>query len=170
MASLKVYTLIIALAVLPRAWAHNGEDHGAPTANTGSFASLPRALAKGDALELVAVGDPRGLTLYLNELETNAPLKQAQVDLEVDAHAIPLTPGGEGVYQSTLKLKPGKHALVITVTSTATSDLLETTLTMPDPNSKPAAQASTPWGLLFGILFGVVAFLWSGLLMLRSRA
>lgn len=170
MTSLKVYTLIIALGVVPQVWAHNGEDHSAPAANTGTFATLPRAVAKGDVLELVAVADPRGLTLYLNDLNTNTPLKQAQVDLEVDSHPAPLTPATEGVYQSTLKLASGKHVLVITATSATTSDLLETTLTIPDPAAKPKTRPATQWGLLLGSILGVAAFLWGGLIVLRSRS
>ena len=71
--------LILSLTLSSLSWA--GEGHGDVKANA-SATSTPRFAAVSDALELVGVLNGKQITLFLDRLETNEPVKEALIELE----------------------------------------------------------------------------------------
>ena len=106
--------------------AGEGHDHGdAATAATGS--ALPRFAAVSEIFELVGVLDGKQLTLYLDRFADNAPVRGAQIELDIAgvkfmAEAAKGQPG-EDTYQVTLQDAPKPGVLPITATVTAGNDV-----------------------------------------------
>ena len=62
--------------------AGDGHDHGdAAPAATGT--ALPRFAAVSETFELVGVLDGKQVTLYLDRFADNAPVRGAQIELEI---------------------------------------------------------------------------------------
>ncbi len=76
-------SFLIALALALPAMAHEGEDHGAPAeAAPTDVGRAPRAATATETFALLAVGGRDGLTLYLDEVATNAPVDGARIDVQ----------------------------------------------------------------------------------------
>ncbi len=164
--------LATALSTAP-AWAHGGEDHSHPEdaakAATPSTPQGPRASAQSEEFELVATLADKQLTVYLDHYASNAPVADAQIELESGAakHVARQTQPGVYVLPGAAFAKPGKYPLVFSIQTSASADLLTATLAVAQPAAeaaKPVAQAldrRIVWGaagalLLAGI--GVVLF------------
>ena len=106
--------------------AGEGHDHGdAATAATGT--ALPRFAAVSEVFELVGVLDGKQLTLYLDRFADNAPVRGAQIELDIAgvkfmAEAAKGQPG-EDTYQVTFQDAPKPGVLAITATVTAGSEV-----------------------------------------------
>ncbi|MBI4755703.1 MAG: hypothetical protein HY778_09875 [Betaproteobacteria bacterium] len=156
--------LILALALAGTARAHGGEDHGdagpAPT-----VAVAPRAEAHSEALELVAVLGGAQLTAWLDHYATNDPVQGAEVELESGNYKTAGKPVGEGVFtfDAGPLAQPGEHALVFTVQTADSADLLQGVLRI---GPAQAAQetprpAMTPWlGGAAGVLVAGAGLWW----------
>lgn len=144
---LSLAALLASLQALP-AFAHAGEDHGdAPHPLATVQPLAPRAEAKSDEVELLAVYDNGQLTLYASHFATNAPIADAQIEIESGTHKAVATPIGEGVYLAAAPwlAQPGKHGLIATIESKGVSDLLETSLEIAD--TQQAAHAAHQRGV-----------------------
>lgn len=105
--------------------AGEGHDHGeAPAAAAGP--ALPRFAASSELFELVGVLKGRELTLYLDHADSNAPVKNAKLELEFGTRKLTPQPHGDGEFELTLDAqpKPGVIAVMATVTTASDSDLL----------------------------------------------
>lgn len=112
------------LAAAP-ARADDGHDHGkAPAAASGP--ALPRFAASSERFELVGVLDGRQLTLYLDHADSNAPVRDARLALELGSAKLDPAPHGEGEFEVTLDEAPpaGVTAVSATVTTPGESDRL----------------------------------------------
>lgn len=128
-------SLIAALAMLFTtlpAWAHEGHDHGAAPAATEAGWS-PRATARSDDFDLVAAMDGGQMLLWLDRGSDNAPVVDAQIEVEAGAWKGVARPAGDGSYRVDAAglARPGSHQLVFTVQAGPVVDLLPATLVLP---------------------------------------
>lgn len=123
------------------AWAHGGEDHGADAPPTASASLAPRASAQTEDFELVAQLQGTTLTLTLDRFATNAPVVDAQIEVEsgtvLKEVAKQIAPGVYAVKADALAT-PGKYPLSFSVQAGDTSDLLAATLDISPPREKLA--------------------------------
>lgn len=167
MTRLAVTTLAL-LTFAASAFAGPGHDHGdeaaAPTAP-----AVPRLVAEGSDLELVATPKGHTLTIYLDRKTTNAPVDGAKI--EVMGEGIPQSvaeESGKGTYEIEGEWvdAPGSKALTFVVSAGAEMDLLAGTLVIPSEEHDHGSATSTwttlvanprLWGM--AILLGVAGFL-----------
>jgi len=126
--------------VLMPAQAGEGHDHGeAPAAAAGP--ALPRFSASSELFELVGVLKGRQLTLYLDHAASNAPVKDARLELELGGRKLSPKAHGEGEFEVTLDEapKPGVTPITATVSTASDSDLLAGELDLHE-----AAHAEAP--------------------------
>lgn len=131
--------------------AHGGEDHGEAAAPVPAAAAAPRASAQTEEFELLAVFEGKRLLLTLDRFATNAPVVDAQIDIEsagiLKAVALPVSPGvyavtvPEGVFA-----KPGKYPLEITVQAGEIADLMSASLEITPPASPGGIQGGSQGG------------------------
>lgn len=164
--------LCVALACASlSAWAHGGEDHGADAPPPVGSSVAPRAYAQTEDFELVAQLQGTTLTLTLDQFATNAPVADAQIEVEsgttLKAQAQQIAPGVYTVRADALAT-PGKYPLSFSVQAGDTADLLATTLDTTAPVQAPAHvhgwSERVTWALAAVVL---VAGL--GLVALRRR-
>jgi RND family efflux transporter MFP subunit len=109
--------------------AHEGHDPGAaPKAPPAAAAS--RAEATTEQFELVAVARSQILELYLHDAATNAPIADAELEIETPSGPVKATVGSDQVYRlpAPFLAKPGQVALVASVTRGQATDLLPLSL------------------------------------------
>ena len=146
----------------------HGHDHGAPAAASGP--ALPRFSAVSEAFELVGVVSGKQLAIYLDRFEDNAPVKDADVNLEIGGAKVALKRLVDGEYEATLaeELKPGVIAVTATVAAGKDTDILAGDLDVHEPASAHASQARN-WRSYAAWVAGALAVL-GGLAWLRRRA
>ncbi|MBA4342300.1 MAG: hypothetical protein C0423_09120 [Methylibium sp.] len=107
------------------AQAGEGHDHGeAPAAAAGP--ALPRFSAASELFELVGVLNGKQLTLYLDHAASNAPVKDAKLELELGGRKFSPKAHGEGEFELTFDEapKPGVTPVTATVSTASDADLL----------------------------------------------
>ena len=112
------------MATMP-AQAGEGHDHGeAPATAAGS--ALPRFSAGSELFELVGVLNGKQLTLYLDHAASNAPVKNARLELELGGRKFSPTAHAEGEFEVTLAETPktGVTPVTVTVSTASETDLL----------------------------------------------
>lgn len=117
---------LIAILLFPQsAWAGPGHDHGGESAATPGI-TLPRFTAVSEQFELVGVINGKQLTLYLDHADSNAPVKDARLEVEFGGNKLKLEAHGEGQFEAVLAetLKPGVYPVAATVEAGKLSDLL----------------------------------------------
>ncbi|HSV57345.1 MAG TPA: hypothetical protein VLJ19_00490 [Variovorax sp.] len=146
----------------------HGHDHGAPSAASGP--ALPRFSAVSEAFELVVVVSGRQLAIYLDSFEDNAPVKDADVDLEIGGAKVALKRIADGEYEGTLaeELEPGVIAVTATVAAGNDTDILAGDLVMHGPATAHDSQARS-WRAYAAWVAGALGVL-GGLTWLRRRA
>ena len=151
------------------ALADAGHDHGAtPSAISATLA--PRIEAQSESFELLAVLESGKLTLYLDRFATNEPVSNARIEIESGAFKVLAQPGAGSVYTAPGEAfaNPGQYPLVFTIQAGDGSDLLNGTLSVPQPAGQSAhGHGWTEW--LVWIASGVVAVLGAAWLLLRRR-
>ena len=118
------------------AWAggdgSDGHTHAAPVpvGPAPVATASPRVSTETDLFELVGVLDGKVLTIYLDQFGTNAPVPQAQIEVESGAWKAVATEVSPAVYAVPVELltQPGKHPLTITVQAGDRADLMNATL------------------------------------------
>ena len=107
------------------------------------------------------------LTLYLDHADTNAPVKDAQLELEFAGTKLKVEPHGEGEFEATLPAapKPGVIAIAAVVVAGHQTDLLAGELDLHDDKAETAASNAIdgrqvlPWAGGMIALAGLIAFL-----------
>jgi hypothetical protein len=117
-------TCMLLLGAAP-ARAAGGHDHGDAPAVVADSA-LPRFAATSELFELVGVIDGRKVTLYLDYSATNAPVKDARLELEIGGQKLTVSPHAAGEFEATLAqaLPVGVTSVTATVITPKDSDLL----------------------------------------------
>ena len=160
--------LLLAAPVL----AHEGHDHGTPEATAPDWA--PRATARSQDFDLVAVLAGDQLVLWLDRARDNAPLAEASIEAESGAWKGVATAAADG----SLRLPagplatPGRHELVFTVQAGDAMDLLPATLVVPGSAAATSGTAGGYRGWVAGglavALLGAVG--WRGYRHSRRQA
>lgn len=113
---------VIAAMLLPSlARAGEGHDHG-DAAPVASGPSLPRFAAVSDAFELVGVLNGKQLTLYLDRAADNAPVTEAQIELEIGGAKVKAEKH-EDAFEVVLADAPKPGVLPITATVTVGNEV-----------------------------------------------
>lgn len=135
----RFFLCMLMLLVPWAAWGHGGEDHdhgdGAATALPTEIA--PRAVARSDDFELVAVLADGRLTLYLDRNADNAPVAGAALEVESGAFKAVAREVAPAVYvvPGDNFAKPGNYPLMFTIQAGETADLLSATLELAAPEA-----------------------------------
>ena len=140
----------------PAARAHEGHGEEAPAQPAQA---IPRVVAEGSGLELVATAEGHKLTIYLDRSATNAPVEGAKIEVMGDG----IPPGsavkdlGSGIYETEGEWvdAPGAKPLTFLVVDGETSDLLAGVVTIPDEagheETEPALWANPVIWLWLGV-------------------
>lgn len=148
---------LLLLLQLPPAWAGPGHDHGdAPAAAPGVAA--PRFAASSELFELVGVLEGKRITLYLDRAADNAPVTDAQIELEIAGTKLKVEKH-EDVYEAVLPAEPKLGVLPITATVTAGNevDLLAGELDLHEAAHADEATHLHSWNEYAGWAAGALA-------------
>lgn len=140
----------------------HGHDHEATPAASGP--ALPRFAATSADFELVGVLDGRALTLYLDRYADNAPVLDAEIELDLGGTVVTAT-AHDDHYEAMLPAEPAPGALplVITISTADAVDLLDGQLEVPAHDDAHAdAPATGSRGLAGWIVAGLLAAGWIG--------
>lgn len=152
------------------AWAHGGEDHSHEIAPAIVGDVAPRAAAQSEAFELVAVLADGRLTLYLDRYADNAPVPDAEVEVESGAFKAVAAQVAPGVYSvpGQVFVQPGRHPLTISVQAADAADLLTAALDLAPPAA--GIEHARSWGewTVWGAS-GVLLLAGAGLVAVRRR-
>lgn len=152
------------------AWAHGGEDHGDGAAAAVANDIAPRAAAQTEEFELVAVLADGKLTLYLDRYADNAPVPDAEIEVEsgtFKAVAVQVAPGVYALPAEAFS-KPGKYPLIVSVQAGENADLLSAALDIAEPVATAGhARAWTAWAA-WGAA-GALLLIGTALLALRRK-
>lgn len=157
----------------PGAHGPGGEHLDGPAQVLSAGSSVPRVEAKSETFELVARIEGGALSILIDRYDTNEPVLEANVEVEVGAlrqkAAFRREQGDYAVTDPkviSLASSPGSHALVFTVNAGKDSDLLEGTMQVaahgwPGAASAPGTYTSMAAWIGGGVLAigGVGAFL-----------
>lgn len=162
------FTTAVFVLCFGLARAEEGHDHGDASAPAGGPLQ-PRFTAASETFELVGVLSGRQLTLYLDRVADNAPVPNAQIELEVEGAKYKADERGDAVYQVVLKDEPKSGVLPITatITSGADSDLLVSEFDLHQAAHVDAAPSARLWSRWVGLVAGGVAAL--ALLVFATR-
>jgi len=113
----------------------DGHSHGEAAKPAMTIDVAPRTSAQSDEFELVAVLAAGKLTLYLDRYADNAPVPDAEVEIESGAFKAIAAQIAPGVYSvpGQAFAQPGKHQLTISVQAGDAADLLTATLDLALP-------------------------------------
>lgn len=114
-------SVIAAVLLPPPAQAGDGHDHG-DSAPVAGGPALPRFAAVSETFELVGVLNGKRITLYLDRSADNAPVTDAQIELEI-AGAKFKAEKHEDAYEVVLAAAPKPGVLPITATVTAGNEV-----------------------------------------------
>ena len=161
----------VALSIMAlSAWAHGGEDHGDGAVPAMAGAAAPRAAAQTEEFELVAVLAEGRLTLYLDRYADNAPVSDAEIEIESGAMKAVAAQIAPGVYAAPGEAfaKPGKYPLTVSVQAGESADLISAALEIAEPataaGSAQAGRARAAWAAAAALLLAGAA-----LVALRRR-
>lgn len=124
--------LLVLFAMAGQARAHEGHDHGDAPPPPASAA--PRAEARSDLFEIVAVLSPDGrLWLYLDRYATATPIENATIQISVDGREVGATHTGNAVFVAAdpAFTQAGTINMALTVTAGDDIDLLPLSLEVP---------------------------------------
>jgi hypothetical protein len=176
LAALSLAALLLGTGM--RAIAGDGHDHGdAAPAATGT--ALPRFAAVSETFELVGVLDGKQVTLYLDRFADNAPVRGAQIELDIAGVKFKAEASkgqqGEDTYQVTLKdaPKPGVLPITATVTAGTEVDLLAGELDLHEEAHTEEPVHARSWkelaGWAAGGLVALAALVFGGRRLMSAR-
>ena len=90
-----------------------GHDHGDETPAASASAS-PRFVAVSESFELVGVLDGKQITLYLDRADTNAPVKDAKLEVEFGGAKLKLEALAPGEFKAVLNEAPKPGVIPVT--------------------------------------------------------
>jgi membrane fusion protein, heavy metal efflux system len=165
--------LLAVFGVTP-SFAGEGHDHGEAKSEAGQSAA-PRFYAISDDFELTGIVSEKAITLFLDNTDTNEPVKKAKIDLEIDGQKMPVTVNDKGEYEVLLSkpLSADQHTISATVSAGDKVDLLAGDLDLHSPNDKSPEPAKGFMAKLdmkqLGIGATVLLFVLGAIAMLKRR-
>ena len=169
MKQLRIYFLALGLVLTGTARAggdsSDGHTHAEPEKPVVSADVAPRASAQSEEFELVAVLASKKLTLYLDRYASNAPVADAQIELESGAVKIVAVQTEPGVYvlPGDPFSRPGKYPLVFSIQTADSADLLTATLEVAPPVAAVPAKTQDKrivWGAAGALLLAGIGVTW----------
>ena len=107
------------------AWAGEGHDHDQATPASAGKAS-PRVSSSSDLFELVGVVERSQMVIYLDRFESNAPVLNAAIEVDMDGTKAMAKAQPDGTYHFSHAAlgRPGSWPISFTVTAGSDADLL----------------------------------------------
>ncbi len=137
--SLRIASLLFALAAPSAALAHDGHDHGAPPPPVSATVA-PRADASSADLEMVVVARGAALEILIDRFRDNAPVTDAVVEVDGPDGVVKASPEADVYRIAAPWAMPGRSFdLAVTVQAGDIVDVLTTTLSLPAVEPKPVA-------------------------------
>ena len=168
----------VTLLASPGAHGPNGEHLDGPIAMAN--AAELRFETHSELFEIVGRLQPAALVFYVNRYESNQPVLEAKLEVELGAlKAMAAYLAADGSYQVTDKAlldelsKPGRHAMVLTLLAGSESDLLDANLTIASAVKVPADSAwrsAAGLAALLVVLLGAALFFWRRRTSRRQRS
>ncbi len=123
----------LVLALASPALAHEGHDHGPPAVELPT-SNQPRATVASEDYEIVAVLKGEELFIYVDRFADNSPVTEARLTVTFGPTDIQTKLMPDGVFKLESKglRRPGKHELIFAVEEGSKSDLLITSLEVPE--------------------------------------
>jgi RND family efflux transporter MFP subunit len=171
LASALVAAALIAGTAAGTAQAHEGHDHGAPTAASPASVAA-RGEAASENFELVAVAQGAELIVYLDRFASNEPVANATIEVETPEGPTKAEAKDDGTYRlpAPWLTKGGHLDLVFTVTADNAVDILPVAIDVPadgangghasatlTERARALLAPGTIGTLLVGILIGAAA-------------
>ncbi len=134
-------------------------DHG-PASPAAAGPALPRFAATSELFELVGVLNGRQLTLYLDRAADNAPVTEAQIELELAGTPLQVERHGD-VFEARLAAEPAPGVLPVTATVRAGADvdLLAAELDLHEAAPADEHAHGRPWPVYAGAAVAAAAVL-----------
>ncbi|NOT15544.1 MAG: hypothetical protein HOP21_08230 [Methylotenera sp.] len=128
------------------AQAHGDEDHGTAPA-TVAVGGAPRIAVHSDLFELVGIVENGAMTLYLDRYVDNAPVTDANIEVETGSEKLIATANPDGTYRAVAKAfaKPTEIPVTFTITAGSDSDLLAGDLVVADAHADDSHNAVSPF-------------------------
>lgn len=144
-----------------------GHDHGDETPAASASAS-PRVVAVSESFELVGVLNGKQITFYLDRADTNAPVKDAKLEVEFGGAKLTLESLVPGEFKATLAEAPEPGVIPVTATVIAgqDTDLLAGDLDLHDHHNDAKSMVSPGWKRYLPGMLGAGAVM--GLLALAT--
>ncbi len=151
---IKLFPLFL-FAVINAAFAHGGEDHGAPPPPVSQILA-PRTSAFSEEFEVSIVVEAKQLLLYLDRFNSNAPVTKAKVEVDGAGLKGLANETAPGIYVMNIAtpIAATKHALTIVVDTDDSSDLLVASLDM--TQAATASEHGFVWRTWFTWLIAAV--------------
>jgi len=147
LATILIAFMVVFMAFLNPAMAGPGHDHGdEPAAAVG--AASPRVSTHSDLFELVGKVEGNSLKIYLDRYDTNEPVTDAQIEVEVGSIKGIALKQADGSYSfvNDVFTKPGDLAVSFTILAGKDADLLAGELKISNPTDDHAHDdAAKPW-------------------------
>ena len=165
---MKRLMVLLMLALLGSAQAHEGHEHGEPSSAVTATALEPRVALHSERVEVVAVRGAEALLVYADDYASNAPLEHlavaiAAADRRVEAQAL-----GEGVYRLPLDLLPAGDSLQLQLHGPEWQESFA--LSLPPPAADAiSAEHPNRWPWLAVALAMLLFLVTLGLLRWRRR-
>jgi len=123
------FSLSSVLLFMGNVQAGAGHDHGhdMPEPANSATDNTPRLVMSSEQFELVGTIEGRHMHLYLDDFDTNAPIPDANIELEIAGTSLQAEDEGNGIYHITLAdelEEEGVHPVLATVLTETNSDLL----------------------------------------------
>jgi hypothetical protein len=161
----------------PGAHGPNGEHLDGPAPVLSAGASVPRVEAKSESFELVARIEAGAFSILIDRYDTNEPVLDAQVEVEVGPRkqkAVFRREQGDYFVADPALVKllssAGSHTLVFTVNAGKESDLLDATMSVSDAGTGNGAGHAPYTSIAALIGGGVLVVGAAGAFMRRRRA
>jgi hypothetical protein len=128
------------------AQAHGDEDHGAAPVAI-AVGGAPRIAVYSDLFELVGIVENGAMTLYLDRYVDNAPVTDANIEVETGSEKLIATANPDGTYRVVAKAfaKPTEIPVTFTITAGSDSDLLAGDLVVADAHTDDSHIAVSPF-------------------------
>ncbi len=156
-----ISSICISLLLLPNLlYAHGGEDHyhadepSVPSTISPALSDGVRLELQSTDVELLGIVHDGKLTLYADQFATNAPLANAQIDLETKGQKLHLTTDANGVAEITAAwlAKPDRYEVTATIMAQGINDLLIGSVIISPPTIEATSTTTPvkPWWQFWG--------------------
>lgn len=153
--------------------AHEGHDHSNTAKSLLSAAARPRVESSSGPFELVGLLQGGDLVIYLDQVESNAPVVRATITVETPEGPVLATAREDTYRVPALWAKPGSHDLIVTVSLAGRTEILTGSLVVPaaTATTEPLSALAQAAGLrgVAALLLAVAVAFTAGLFAARTR-